>query len=268
MLKAAIKDICEKIEEKNCILFVGAGVSRSCGLPSWNDLIGSLAEELGYDSDVFQSLGNPMTLAEYYKNSKNGYSKIVEELREKWKPFVGNVKTSKIHRLISEIGFPIIYTTNYDRLIEEAFIHNDFPFHAITSIRDIPKYQDGSQIVKYHGDIMDENSIVLAESDYYDRLDFQGPLDLKLQNDLMGKTAVFIGYSMSDFNVRYLFYKISKLWEASPEAKSKSYIFMSAPNDVERDVLSNWGVERIFTEDHTDPKESLETFLQMIRDEV
>jgi hypothetical protein len=48
------------------ILFVGSGLSQRFGLPSWSDLIGTIAEELGYDPDVFNCNGTKEPLAEYY----------------------------------------------------------------------------------------------------------------------------------------------------------------------------------------------------------
>jgi hypothetical protein len=48
------------------ILFVGSGLSQRFGLPSWSDLIGTIAEELGYDPDVFNCNGTKEQLAEYY----------------------------------------------------------------------------------------------------------------------------------------------------------------------------------------------------------
>lgn len=35
--------------ERNVILFVGAGVSKNLGLPTWSKLIDHIAKELGYD---------------------------------------------------------------------------------------------------------------------------------------------------------------------------------------------------------------------------
>ncbi len=49
-------------------------------------------------------------------------------------------------------------------------------------------------------------SIVLGESSYFRRLDLESPLDIKLRADLPGRTVMFIGYSLADVNIRYLFY--------------------------------------------------------------
>ncbi|TIP20079.1 MAG: Sir2 family NAD-dependent protein deacetylase, partial [Mesorhizobium sp.] len=60
-----ILPLAKAIRERNAVLFVGAGVSMSVGLPSWEKLIERMASELGLDGarprDRFQ------TLAEYYR---------------------------------------------------------------------------------------------------------------------------------------------------------------------------------------------------------
>lgn len=60
----------EDYKEGRLILFVGAGVSANLGLPTWSKLIDHLADELGYDPDVFKIYGNFLVLAEYYRIKK------------------------------------------------------------------------------------------------------------------------------------------------------------------------------------------------------
>jgi hypothetical protein len=67
-----------------------------------------------------------------------------------------------------------------------------------------------TQIVKFHGDFDDDASLVLTESDYFARLRFDSPLDVKFRADAMSRTLLFIGYSMQDLNIRLLLYRI---WE-------------------------------------------------------
>ena len=61
-------DLVSAIRDRRAILFAGAGVSMTVGLPSWSTLIAQMAEELGLDPKVAEDPGtNYFTLAEYYR---------------------------------------------------------------------------------------------------------------------------------------------------------------------------------------------------------
>jgi hypothetical protein len=106
---------------------------------------------------------------------------------------------------------------------------------------------DLPHIVKFHGDFEDDNSIVLTESDYFERLNFETPLDVKFRSDILGRTVLFVGYSLTDINMRLLLYKMQKMWKQSgyEEDRPPSYMFMTRPDPVQQRVLRSWGIETI-----------------------
>lgn len=55
---------------------------------------------------------------------------------------------------------------------------------------------------------------------------------IKFRSDTLDRTILFLGYSLSDINLRYLLYKLTKLWEASEyaAARPRSYIVLPRPN--------------------------------------
>jgi hypothetical protein len=153
-----------------------------------------------------------------------------------------------VHRLIVELGFPRIYTTNFDRWLERAFEHRKKPYHKIVNVNDIAgSKMNITDIIKFHGDFDEANSLVLTESNYFDRLQFEGPLDILLRADALQRPILFIGYSLADVNMRYLFHKLWKLWcEAKiADARKGSYIFMSSPNPIEEALFRRWGITPI-----------------------
>ena len=175
-----------------------------------------------------------------------------------------SITASDIHRLITLGNFSRIYTTNYDRWLEIAHAEFGVKYDRIASVADMVAVRDGHrQIIKFHGDFAADESIVLDETSYYQRLNFDTPLDIKLRNDVLSNSVLFIGYSLTDFNIRLLFYRLTEMWGKSPLAsvRPKSYVFTNRPNPAAEEVLRHWGIEMIVS-DEDDPKNALMDFLQ------
>lgn len=245
------------------LLFVGAGVSVNLGLPNWDELIEHIAEDLGYDPKIFSTYGTHLALAEFYKEKKGGLGSLRSWMDREWHKTTTDISKSGIHRLITQGNFSKIYTTNYDRWLERAHDAFGVKYDKIASVADLVSATDGQrQIVKFHGDFDADDSIVLGETSYFQRLDFNTPLDIKLRNDVLGSSVLFIGYSLNDINIRLLFYRLTEMWghSAISSARPKSYIFTNRPNPVAQEILSRWGIEMIAS-DEDDPKKALTDFL-------
>ena len=91
---------------------------------------------------------------------------------------------------------------------------------------------------------------------------FETPLDIKLRSDTLARPLIFVGYSLSDPNMRYLLFKLQQLWSLapSPGVRPKSYILTTRPNPVQEAVLGQRGVETINWND-AEPGKALEGFL-------
>jgi hypothetical protein len=261
---AALADL---IREKRVILFVGAGVSNTLGVPTWKALIEFMGKDLGYEPDLFlASELSYLTLAEYYKTEVGSIGPIRSWMDRHFNASRADIDKSEIYSLILQLEFPIIYTTNFDRNIETAFASRSVAHIKIVHVHDVTKINDGvTQIVKLHGDFTDDNTLVLTESSYFDRLSFESPLDIKLRSDALGKSLLFIGYSLTDINIRLLLYKLKKLWINSGYEKHQpgSYIFLPRPNIIQEAVLKQWGIQAL-TEDVDDPREALVVFLRKL----
>lgn len=246
------------------MLFVGAGVSANLGLPNWGALIEHIAEDLGYDPKIFSTYGTHLALAEFYKKKKGGLGPLRSWMDREWHKPTTDIAKSDIHELITKGNFSRIYTTNYDRWLEYAHDTFGVEYDKIARVADLVSVTNGRrQIIKFHGDFDADDSIVLDETSYFQRLDFDTPLDIKLRNDVLGSSVLFIGYSLTDINIRLLFYRLTEIWGRSTlaSARPKSYIFTNRPNPVAQEVLSHWGIEMVVSEED-DPKKALTDFLR------
>lgn len=247
-----MQELVHAIRDRRALLFVGAGVSMNLGIPSWGQLTAHIAERLGYDPAEFRALGDDQTLAEFYALQTGSIGPLRSWMDVEWhRDAAEKVRKSEIHRLIVKLGFPVVYTTNYDRYLELAHEAHGVRYTKVSNLGEMTAADPAvTQIVKFHGDFEDDGSIVLTESSHFGRLSQEGPLDLKLRADLLGRVALFIGYSVSDVGIRYLFYRMHRLWEASAYAKARprTYVFLGRPNPVQQRVLADWGIVPLFSE--------------------
>lgn len=261
-----IDELRTSIKSGHVILFVGAGISATLGLPDWSQLISHISSELGYDERIFKLYGDSLALAEYYEINKGHIGELRSWMETQWNIDSEKIKQSTIYETIVQLNFPIIYTTNYDHCLETAFMAWGKKYKRIISVDDfVNSNNTETQIVKFHGDTISDPSIVLTESSYFERLAFDSPLDIKLRADMLGKSILFIGYSLSDINIRLLIYKLDQLWQNSNNSsrRPKSYLFMPTPNPIQETILKNRGIHTIIGEE-LDKTKSIEEFLKKL----
>ena len=271
-MSGAIQDLAYSIKTRRAILFAGAGLSISVGLPPWRELIIRMGKEFGFDDNVPTHDGRfdyPI-LAEYFRLKQGSIGPLRSWMDRNWFVSEQRIQDSVVHELIVELDFPIIYTTNYDRNLEVAYNLHRKEFVKIVNTRDMTTIEESvTQIVKFHGDFDDDQSLVVTESDYLNRLSFDSPLDIKFRADALGRTILFIGYSMRDMNIRLLLHRFWQTWHHSDYEKNRpqSFVFMINPNPVEEAVLSKWGIT-VLSEEADSPEQSLLKFLTKLKQGV
>jgi hypothetical protein len=264
---AVLSGLVRQIDDRRVILFVGSGISAGLGLPTWEDFVGRLGTDFAFEPDEFLTLSSDFrSLAEFYRLEKGSLTELCSKMAREWKVSDEKLAASQAHQLIVRLDFPVIYTTNYDHLLERAYELEGKSFNKVISARDIARIDPTrTTIVKFHGDLDDPCSVVLAETDYFRRLSFEHPLDIKLAADALGKAVLFVGYSVSDINLRLLLYRLQGIWRASgaEDSRPRSYVFMTKPNQVQERILDSWGVTPLIAAD-TDETSAVAVFLERL----
>ncbi len=138
---------------------------------------------------------------------------------------------------IAELDCRLIYTTNFDSFIEQARASRPWTALQNNSKRERPcGFRATSAYIsfKLHGGPYE------PDHDGFHRIQLLRAAILrvtarsKAPTDAIGKSVLFIGYSLSDINVRYLLFRLQRQWEREfrPELRPKSYVFMGRPNPV------------------------------------
>lgn len=244
-------DLIDMIMQRRIIPFVGAGFSAPLKLPGWDEMLGKLAAELD-DSLSYQQIrdfcnNDPLQIAEYlFLRSDRSIGPLRHRISIELQT-AANPLLSPAHVELINLGASQIYTTNYDDLIEQTFRGLDVPFNVVA----LPKHVASSdnrkaQIVKYHGDLRHEATLVLTESSYYTRLDFESPMDLKFRSDLLGRSVLFMGYSFRDINIRIIWFKLMRMMkDIPPNDRPRSYIVRFDHNPVLETLYDAVGLKTI-----------------------
>ena len=215
------KPLIEKINKNQIVIFVGAGLSMGSGLPSWKQLIINILEEIGHKESKSQKFkialdDEIMTPLDILKKIEIHKEYAIEAL-EKSIRFYDDKKPTSVHKLLGQISTKII-TTNYDCLLENE--HQGFekiPYCNTFKVSKISEYE--KYIFKIHGDIHEPDKCILFPSQY-DKLysEEEQSSVFELKKIISDKTILFIGFSLSDPHINYVFNFISDLYNGfTPE---------------------------------------------------
>lgn len=225
-----IKEIIEGILTFKIIPFFGAGMSKPCKAFDWAEIILELKKEFNPSTDNF------LAVAQEYED-KFGRAKLISRLKEMCKLKRFDSVSLENHMKILAMNPPIIYTTNYDNAIEESANQLLRNYKKVVNLKDVVDSKHGeNQIIKFHGDFSDDDSIVFTRNDYDRRLKAdENPLDILFRSQILGKSVLFLGYGFGDENIDYIFKKHIELYGGNN--LPKSYIISFEQNEAKEKEL-------------------------------
>ena len=121
-------------------------------------------------------------------------------------------------------------------------------------------------MVKFHGTFSDDASLVLTESSYFERLEFESAIDIKLRGDILGRTLLFVGYSLKDINIRYMLYRLHKLRSRLRQHGKRTpsaFLVTFGSNEIQKTLLGKWDVI-VIELDPIDKTRSMADFLESL----
>lgn len=190
-----ICELKEALKNDKLVIFIGAGISKNSGIPTWGQTVRLFAEKIGYPE-------HRLTTDEYIRIPQYFYGIDTSEGHEEYYKTILeslnlNVKPNIINELINDIHPKHIVTTNYDKLMDEAATG----YEIITADKDLLKVKGNNYLIKMHGDIDDVKNIIFKEDDYLQYSETHRVMEIFLKSLLIDHVFLFVGYSLNDYNL-------------------------------------------------------------------
>ncbi len=232
------QEIIEDFKQKKGVLFLGSGISLSNegkkGLPGGEELSRQLSQKfLGRNPTPVEGL---MQIAQQViwqnNNSRQPLESYLSDIFND--PMVHPLFT---HLALAKLNIPMI-TTNYDRLIEEAFRKNNLRLSVILEDRDLIEHEN--ILIKIHGCISRPDKCIISEEDYYRWLSFDSEIKNLVRAWFLIYRIVFVGYSLNDINFRQLLIELRRKFGSSfrncyvvtPSLEGNSYNYKFLTNAI------------------------------------
>lgn len=191
-----LRDYGAALRNEEASAFVGAGLSRGAGYVDWKGLLQEFADDLKLDLEVETDL---TLVAQYHLNRELGRSRV--RLHQKLVAEFGKkVSPSRAHVALAKLPVDVIWTSNYDSLVEDSLraagkkprIKN-----SSSTLTELGQRGDCT-VYKLHGDLTDPQTIVLTRDDYRDYVRKFPMFRDRLRSDLSERTFLFLGFSFTD----------------------------------------------------------------------
>src|SRR4051812_25508248 len=182
----------EQARRGQLAVFIGAGVSAAAGLPTWEQLLGELAECTGLDEGLRAGLAR--------LPAQDSAALLARELgRDRLETFVkerfGPGPYALAHALIADLPVREFVTTNYDPLVELAAADIGRRLQVLPFEEAAP---GTPWLLKLHGDAAHPDSVVLTREEYLQFGDTRAALAGVLHSLLLTRHVLFVGTSMQD----------------------------------------------------------------------
>lgn len=180
--------------------FIGAGLSVGAGLPGWYDLISELSERIGYDMPPPQWATSEALIdaAQAYVNDQ-GLHSLVRFLKERIR--TTGMQPTAAHKALARLPVSLVFTANYDNLLEKAFEAEGKWVEVVVEDDSIPYMRRGPDtinVVKLYGDLNQPDSLVLARQQY-EEFKLKRPQMIKLLETELGRSdMLYLGWSHTD----------------------------------------------------------------------
>lgn len=192
-----IDDLSSALHRKRLVIFVGAGVSKNSGLPTWGQMVQVFAKQIGYPMNGRLATEEYIRIPQYYycldeSEGHSAYYSLIKSMLPE------NIQPNLLDYLIVSLHPKHIVTTNFDTLLDQVAVG----YQVIREDRDLLTNISSHYLLKLHGDIRQPQKLVFKEDDYLQYSETHRLMETYLKSLLIGHVFLFVGYSLNDYNLK------------------------------------------------------------------
>jgi len=232
--------VLEYLNTGETLAFVGAGVSRELGIPTWAELCHALVSRLPAHLRKRREEAERLLDKERYPELCEWIARNVSEdfLYSNCKEILRDTgATGRISKFIAKFPFKSVFTTNFDDSLQRHFEAEGKAVSVFLNTQEDLETVDIDAIpciVKLHSDLDHRDTLVLTESQY-SRVRAKGALEYLRQfvrSYFATKRFLIVGYSLSDPDIQLLLEQVAQnlrrktpiyaiIADAQPEDRAK-----------------------------------------------
>ena len=192
-----IEDMSLALNREKLVIFVGAGVSKNSGLPTWGQLVQEFAGEISYPTNGRLATEEYIRIPQYYYclDESEGHSSYYSLLKSM---LPENIRPNLLDELIVSLHPKHIVTTNFDTLLDQVASG----YEVIREDKDLMTGISSHYLLKLHGDIRQPEKLVFKEDDYLHYSHTHRLMETFLKSLLIDHVFLFVGYSLNDYNLK------------------------------------------------------------------
>ena len=221
-------ELARHIARREWVLFAGSGISRSSGLPMWDDLAEQMAKRLGSEA---VSQADPLEVASLFEANLDRPS-LIDLLRKNLQS--PEYCPNSFHDLLISLRPHDIITTNFDDLFECALEQRGIPYALVVKDKDRSSApSDWISVIKPHGDLKQTDSIVFTQKDYA-RYPQQKYVNAELCSLAAHYPFLFVGYSLKDPDLER---QLQEILDAQGELARSHYLIIDKIDHLRRNAF-------------------------------
>lgn len=224
--------LAKKALRGDLVLFLGAGVSQAAGLPGWNGLLQSFAENHAGIEDLHAladlgELDRAAIIAHRIGDTASLGQAVAQDLIDRASHYALG------HGLLAGLPVDEVITTNYDTLFEWASVEAERP---VTVLPGGHAERGQRWMLKMHGCVSRPETIVLTREDYLRFQENRTALAGIVQALLITRHMLFVGFSFTDDNFHRIAHAVRQAVRSSEAPRRFGTTLVVRPNSLAREL--------------------------------